>query len=198
MVLWGRGLTELEISHLATGGDEGVISMFNKILVAVEDSEMGQYVFTEALALAKATNARLMLLYVLCSYEQQYLNPLTAAAYPSFYSEATNAYTKRWEELKEEGINFLQSLSNQAQAAGVTVEFTQRVGEPGPMICEGSQSWEADLIVMGRRGLRGIKEFLLGSVSNYVLHHATCSVLALQGRIPGNAFTVREKQETKV
>lgn len=172
--------------------------MFNKILVAVEDSEMGQYVFTEALTLAKATDARLMLVYVLCSYEQQYLNSLTGVAYPGFYTEATNAYTKRWEELKEEGINFLQSLSNQAQAAGVTVEFTQRVGEPGPMICEASKSWEADLIVMGRRGLRGVREFLLGSVSNYVLHHATCSVLALQGRILLNAFTVGKKLETKV
>ncbi len=38
----------------------------------------------------------------------------------------------------------------------------------------------ADLIVLGRRGRTGLAEALLGSVSNYVLHHAPCSVLVVQ------------------
>ncbi|NEO65320.1 MAG: universal stress protein, partial [Moorea sp. SIO4G2] len=37
------------------------------------------------------------------------------------------------------------------------------------------------LIVLGRRGLGGLKEMVLGSVSNYVVHHAPCSVLVVQG-----------------
>ncbi|MEO0350033.1 MAG: universal stress protein, partial [Cyanobacteria bacterium P01_A01_bin.15] len=41
--------------------------------------------------------------------------------------------------------------------------------------------WNADLIMMGRRGRSGFSELLLGSVSNYVMHHAPCSVLTVQG-----------------
>ncbi|CCQ49032.1 hypothetical protein CWATWH8502_2292 [Crocosphaera watsonii WH 8502] len=37
-----------------------------------------------------------------------------------------------------------------------------------------------DVIVMGHRGISGLQEFFLGSVSNYVLHHAPCSVLIVQ------------------
>ncbi|MBA3922199.1 MAG: universal stress protein [Nostocaceae cyanobacterium] len=157
--------------------------MFNKILVAVEDSEMGKYVFAEALALAKATDARLMLLSVLCSEDVPYLNYLPGTLYQPFNDEVINLYIQREEELKKEGINFLQSLSQKAIAENVTVEFTQAQGEPSRTICQLAKSWEADLIVMGRRGLSGISEFLIGSVSNYVLHHAKCSVLALQGKM---------------
>jgi glycosyltransferase involved in cell wall biosynthesis len=42
-------------------------------------------------------------------------------------------------------------------------------------------NWDADLVVMGRRGLSGIKEMFLGSVSNYIIHHVPCSVLIVQG-----------------
>jgi nucleotide-binding universal stress UspA family protein len=44
-----------------------------------------------------------------------------------------------------------------------------------------ARTWNADLIVIGRRGLRGLAEMFLGSVSNHVIHHAHCSVLVVQG-----------------
>jgi nucleotide-binding universal stress UspA family protein len=43
-----------------------------------------------------------------------------------------------------------------------------------------AKSWQADLIVLGRRGLKGISEIFLGSVSNYIVHQALCSVLIVQ------------------
>lgn len=46
-----------------------------------------------------------------------------------------------------------------------------------------ARSWNANIIVIGRRGHRGFTEFFLGSVSNYVMHHASCSVLTVQGPI---------------
>lgn len=55
-------------------------------------------------------------------------------------------------------------------------------GSPERSICEIAQTWEADLIIVGSRGLTGIKEMFLGSVSNYVTHHAPCSVLIVRDK----------------
>jgi nucleotide-binding universal stress UspA family protein len=89
-----------------------------------------------------------------------------------------------WDRLREQeqaGLERLRSLEAEAIAAGVSTEFTQNLGDPGRLICELAKSWNADLIIIGRRGLSGLGEFWLGSVSNYVLHHAPCHVLTIQG-----------------
>ncbi|WP_442949349.1 universal stress protein [Nostoc sp.] len=50
-------------------------------------------------------------------------------------------------------------------------------------------SWGADLIVLGRRGLKGFAELLAGSVSNHVVHHSPCSVLVVQGQYSGSQLS---------
>lgn len=173
--------------------------MFYKILVGIDNSEIGQCVFDEALALAQKLNASLMLLHVLDPFDERYPSSIalhTDSLYPSFRPEAVNYYMSRWETLKQEGIEFLKIFYDQAIAKGVTTEYTQNFGEPGRVICEVAQSWKADLIMIGRRGRRGISEFFLGSVSNYVLHHAPCSVLTVQGLIHAiepNQLTTKTK-----
>jgi nucleotide-binding universal stress UspA family protein len=49
-------------------------------------------------------------------------------------------------------------------------------GSPAQVIVDEAESWGADLIVMGSRGLGIWNRLLLGSVSNAVVHHAKCSV----------------------
>jgi nucleotide-binding universal stress UspA family protein len=172
--------------------------MFHKILVGLDNSEIGKQVFEEALSLAKTNNARLMILNVLDPFDERYPNALalqTNSVYPTFHAEAMNYYMGHWDELKQEGIEFLRLLCKDASAQGVAAEFTQNFGEPGRTICEIAKSWEADLIMVGRRGRLGLSEFFLGSVSNYVLHHAHCSVLTVQGIVSSKTEEV-EAQET--
>jgi nucleotide-binding universal stress UspA family protein len=160
--------------------------MFKKILVAVENNQIGNLVFDEALALAKATNASLMLVHVMSPYSDRNVNPISMdpySFYPALHSEALTQTLKQWDTLKQEGIDFLNFLRVNARHEGVTAEFTQNLGDPGRIICEIAGDWQADMIVLGRRGRIGLSEFFLGSVSNYVLHHAPCSVLAIQGAI---------------
>jgi nucleotide-binding universal stress UspA family protein len=161
--------------------------MFKKILVALNNNEIGQQIFEHALILATASNAELLLLHVISPFDDDYLNASameTYSVYNTPHAHNVEYYVSQWESLKQEGMEFLTLLNNQAIAKGLTSDFTQELGEPSRIICEVARSSKADLIVLGRRGLSGLSEFFLGSVSNYVLHHAPCSVLTVQGVTP--------------
>jgi nucleotide-binding universal stress UspA family protein len=167
--------------------------MLHKILVAINNSEISEQLFDQALFLAKATDAELMLVYVLSPFEEGYPIPPSTGTdgfYPALTSDDVNYYLEEWETLKKQGTEFLTLLTNKAIAQGVNTESTQEFGDPGRMICEVARAWQADLVIIGRRGLGGIKEFFLGSVSNYVLHHAPCSVLTVQGVIENTTATL--------
>jgi len=166
--------------------------MFSKILVAVNNTEIGCHVFEQALSLATSTNAELMLLQVISPFNDDYLNAAemeTHSRYATSQSHSVQYYLEQWERLKQQGVEFLTLLTNQAIAKGVSTEFTQELGDPGRKICEVARNWNADVIVIGRRGLIGISELFLGSVSNYVLHHAPSSVLTVQGVMPETTET---------
>ncbi len=172
----------------STGDNQGATAkggyMFQKILVALDRSMISEHVFDNAISLAKATGANLLLLHVLCSEEEDCpkMPTLTTLEYFPVDSTLFENYQKNWQIYENQGLKLLQSLAEKATVAGVNTEFTQKVGNPGRAICEVGQTWGADLVLLGRRGRSGLNELLLGSVSNYVLHHASCSVLAVQGR----------------
>jgi nucleotide-binding universal stress UspA family protein len=151
--------------------------MFQKILVAIDDTKSSRAIFEEALILAKANQSELMLIHVLTL-----LNNLYAGnALIGIPESAMRIYAQRSENREQAGLEHLRLLEAEATAAGIPTEFTQNVGDPGKMICEVAEIWNASLIVIGRRGLNGFSELLSGSTSNYVLHHAPCSVLTIQG-----------------
>lgn len=167
--------------------------MFKKILVAVDRSDMSVKVFEQALSLAKITSANLMLLHVLSQEEEGSPEALifpNIDYYPGWNEQSFKLYQEHWEKFKNEGWQMLQSWSAQANTSGVNTEFTQNTGSPGRMICELATDWNADLIIMGRRGRSGLAEFFLGSVSNYVLHHAPCSVQIVHVPISSPAVNV--------
>jgi len=62
---------------------------------------------------------------------------------------------------------------------GPTLQSEVIFGHPGPVLIE--QAEGADLVVVGSRGFGGFKGLLLGSVSTYVIHHATCPVATIPG-----------------
>ena len=62
------------------------------------------------------------------------------------------------------------------RSAGVNVTTAIIQGDPRIAIIDDAKAWDADLIVLGSRGRKGLERFLLGSVSEAVLRHAHCSV----------------------
>ena len=161
--------------------------MFDRILVAVDhDPAMAQEVFSEALALAQTHQASLQIVQVLYPLKGTYSDPLyltLEGSLSTLNTQAFGAYVSQWQELEQQSLAKLQGYLEAAQAAGVTALTSQRMGEPGREICALAQEWPADLIVLGRRGMKGVGELLLGSVSNFVMHRAGCAVLIVQGKV---------------
>ena len=162
--------------------------MLDKILVAIDRSPANKIVFHEALSLAKATKANLILLHVLSGEEEgspiMSLYPTVGDHYlhldPKIGHLANEVYHRQWKAFETEGLEILRSFAKEAIAAGVQTEFSQITGHPSSTICDFAQSCHAQAIVIGRRGYSGLKEMFLGSISNYVVHHAPCSVLLVR------------------
>ncbi|MFN3361607.1 MAG: universal stress protein [Pseudanabaenaceae cyanobacterium] len=157
--------------------------MYKKILAAIENNPRGDKVFAQALELAELNKSELRLLHVL-SPEEEY-GPVfhgisTLDYYPALYDDLMQKYRKEWEQVLASTRGRLENLTNQARAKGVVAEYSQNYGSPGRTICEVAEEWQADLIVMGHRGLKGISELIQGSASNYVLHNSKCSVLVVK------------------
>ena len=74
----------------------------------------------------------------------------------------------------------LRSAAEQIGEAGVKVETYSRQGDPADAILDVAEEQNADLIIVGNKGMTGAKRFLLGSVPNKVSHHAPCSVMIIR------------------
>lgn len=153
--------------------------MIDRILVAIDTSPQNSLAFESVISLANQTNASLMLLHVLSEADPDYPVFPTYVYYQVLKNPDCNEYKQEWSRYEQRSIDILSSFTEKAIAAGVDAEYTQLNGIPGQVICELASDWSADLIVVGSRQLRGINEMFLGSVSNYVTHHAPCSVLIL-------------------
>jgi nucleotide-binding universal stress UspA family protein len=156
--------------------------MVKKVLAAIDLSENNKDILEQAVELAAVSRANLMLLHVLSYEEKDSPFPvLSDSPYVSFTTaDAWKIHRQEWGKYEERGLELLRSLCDRATAAGLQAEFTQTFGSTGRTICELARNWEAEVIVLGRRSHSGLEELFLGSVSNYVVHHAPCSVFIVQ------------------
>ncbi len=127
--------------------------MFNKILVAIDDSENNQNILNEAISLALAADAQLILTHVILPFNEIYPQPGFIAAHgyhPTIHGETTiKYYMERLEALENKGLELLQSFANKAQSYGVKADFIQATGSPGFMICKVALSRKVNLITIG-------------------------------------------------
>lgn len=81
---------------------------------------------------------------------------------------------------KAKGEKFLHDMAKEFQGGPYEVQTDWQEGDPPAAILESIQRHETQMVVVGARGLKGIKRFLLGSVSQKILTHAPCSVLIVR------------------
>ncbi len=153
-----------------------------KFLVALDGSEQQEAVFTTALQLAQHQAASLDLFHCLPFDSQD----LTAGSYSDLYGQDLVNFSRSLQDQIEQQQAktrlWLAAYGDRAQQAGVEVAWDWKIGEPSQGLLEAARRCSPDLIVMGRRGRVGLAELLLGSVSNYIVHRARCSVLVVQGQ----------------
>ncbi|MFM7423768.1 MAG: universal stress protein [Elainella sp.] len=156
---------------------------FRRIVVALDGSPNSDLVLENAIGLARLFQSQLLLIHAISAAESTYLSPSFAVrgVYPVFSPEEFNFQFQQWQAAQDASLKLLQAYQAKVVAAGLTAELIQGKTAAGPAICAAAKDWNADLIVLGRRGYSGLGELLMGSVSNYVLHHACCSVLTVQG-----------------
>lgn len=158
--------------------------MFNKIVVALDINENYTPLLEQALSLAQATGSALKLLTVLTphyGYGTSFSSYSGALDYSLTMEDSFwNTYKQQYKDLKAQGARTLSELKNQAIEKGIQTAFIQRSGDPGKVICEVATTEKADLVIVGSHGRRGLGEFLVGSVSSYVMHRAPCSVMVVR------------------
>jgi|SRR5690349_15494933 len=147
--------------------------MYRKILVAVDGSEPSQQGLGEAIRLAKATGAQLLLVHVLNTLILQ--SEIASTAY--YQALAT--------EIRNSGVGILEHAATVARDAHVTFEqkLIEKIGaHPAEEIVAQAKQWQADLIVLGTHGRRGIKRLVMGSDAELVLRHSPTPVLLVRDR----------------
>lgn len=141
--------------------------VYKHILVGIDGSESASMAFKKAIAYAKRNQAQLIIAHV--------VDPVTSPGIEGYHKSIL-------EQTKEYGEKLLASHKQLAMDAGVEDVVTDlEFGSPKvKLIKTVAQKHDVDLIVCGAQGLNAIERFVLGSVSEYIVRHATCDVIVVR------------------
>lgn len=135
--------------------------MLKKILVAVDGSDSSERAVDMASEMAGTFDASLLLLHV--------VRHMPVPHGLRHMAEVEHIDASRSDLLKMLGTQILDKARTQAAQAGVKhIETDVGVGDPANTIIQYAEDNQADLIVMGTRGLGQVEGMLLGSVSRKV------------------------------
>ncbi|MGV3525667.1 MAG: universal stress protein [Candidatus Sericytochromatia bacterium] len=142
--------------------------MYTHILFPTDGSAGSQKAEDHVLALAGKFGSRVTVLNV---YELMELIPVFENTYA--HLEELEVY------LKDQSRQIAETVLTRFGQHGIQAEALCLKGDPGRSIVNASEDLSCDLLVMGSRQAGSVQRLLLGSVSNYVLHHSSCPVLMI-------------------
>lgn len=139
--------------------------MHHRILVALDGSKESEKALHMAIHVAQMEKATLRAIHVVRLPDA-----------PSSRAEIDH----RLERTEDETRVILHEAKRLAKEAGVTCEADLVFGHPAEQILHAAKQHDCDLIVIGRRGLSGIRRFHLGSVSEVVARHSEVDVVIVK------------------
>ena len=145
--------------------------MFTRIVVGTDGSETAAEAVRQAVDLAKLAGAQLS---IVSAYE-----PVSKRRIEGEQQGAPADV--QYEIGPREDVNLvLDAAAANAKKEGLEVQTHPVEGDPAEAILNVAEETNADLIVVGNKGMTGARRFLLGSVPNNVSHHAPCSVIIVR------------------
>ena len=141
--------------------------MNDVIVVGTDGSETADVALQRAGALAKMTGARVE---VVTGYREDYAMVAGTGMYVGDLAG----------DARKSADGFLEAAAEKLRSEGLEVETHCMGGDPADAIIDVAEATNADLIVVGSKGMRGGRRFLLGNVPNKVSHHAPCSVMIVR------------------
>jgi len=145
--------------------------MFGSIVVGTDGSSTAQEAVRQASELAERLGATV---HLVSAYE-----PVSESRLRDERQQVPE--DAQWMVNAREDVDAtLKDAGQRLEEAGLRVERYAREGDPADAILDVAEEQDADLIVVGNKGMTGAKRFLLGSVPNKVSHHAPCSVMIIR------------------
>lgn len=148
--------------------------MYKRIMVAIDESFMASPVLQTAIEMANSSGAQLAICHAVD--ETIFANRQLEMMLPNSVGKAE--YKMR---LGAEG--FLGKAAESARAVGVEVEIKlveSEVKHVSDMLVEAAAEWQADLLVVGTHGHRGMERFFVGSVAERLVRKAETSLLLVR------------------
>ena len=145
--------------------------MYEKIVVGTDGSDTAGIAVHHAAMLAKASGATLHIVHAYRPVSMGEAGLAATTGAPVIDVAGVN------ESIAENAVAVCTHAASSAEGLGVKVETHSMRGDPSDALIAVAEETNADLIVVGNRGMSGVKRFVLGSVPNKISHHAPCSVL---------------------
>jgi nucleotide-binding universal stress UspA family protein len=145
--------------------------MYQNIVVGTDGSETAGVALEQALMLAKASGGTL---HVVTAHQNVSLG---MAAMASGTGGPAVDFDQLNNGMQEHSEAVCAAAAEMARHAGVTVETHVVCADPADALVTIAHDVQADLLVVGNRGMSGLKRFMLGSVPNRISHHSPCSLL---------------------
>ncbi len=143
--------------------------MVKNVLVGVDGSKPSLDAARYAMGLAEQTGAAMTLVFVVETPQVIPFGPMSG--YVTTAPAPSEEHLKRAEALVTE-------LAQERPALAVTTRV--ELGSPADVLVDLASKLGVDLLVVGARGHNAAQRFLLGSVSDRVMHHAACPVLVVR------------------
>ena len=155
--------------------------MFEKILVPLDGSEHSLRALEIAIQIAKKFDGKITLIHVYSVSVAPVIMPEPTTLTPPMMPVMTSAeVSKAVEAIRKAGASILADGEQKVKAEEVQVETILKEGHIVQEIVRTAKEGKFDLIVIGGRGISRIRELLLGSVTDGVIHHAPCPVLVIK------------------
>jgi nucleotide-binding universal stress UspA family protein len=151
-----------------------------KILVCTDGSESSKKAYKKAAEIAEGCQASE--LAIIHGHQSKFQLATTLGGRSYTVTEEEKEIIRRlFEEEKQDRNKLLEEAREFFEGKGLKARTILKEGHPAHTIVEVASAEGFDMIIIGSRGLGGLKKMFLGSVSNSVLHDAhDCSVLVVK------------------